>query len=144
MSIWVLVSDAGRARVFEAATAMGELVEIKSFVHPASRMHENEMASDEPGITHDRVGQGVHGVSSRVDAKTLEAERFARELAETLERERVASKFDRLYIIGSPAFLGQLRKQLRAGTRNLIGGEVDKDLTKLDAGSIRKHLPERL
>jgi protein required for attachment to host cells len=144
MITWVLVGDAGRARLFEATTATGALAEIATFVHPASRLHANETATDEPGMTHDRAGQGVHALANRVDYKAHEAARFADELTAALRRGREGHRFERLYLVAPPRFLGKLRKKLDQATRLLIADEFDKDLTTLSPERIRDQLPERL
>jgi protein required for attachment to host cells len=144
MITWVLVGDAGRARLFEAMTATGALSEIAAFVHPESRLHANETASDEPGVSHDRAGPGVHAMSKRVDHKSQEATRFAADLASALRLGREKHKFERLYLVAPPRFLGELRKQLDRPTLRLMAAALDKDLTALSPEDIRGHLPQRL
>ena len=144
MAIWTLVADAGRARFFSAESATDTLVEVEDRLHPESRLHAGEMASDEPGTTHDSHGQGQHGMGNKVDPKSQEAIRFAKELCEELESQRNAGKLDALYVIAEPAFLGVLREHMDAPLKKLVQGEIDKDLTEHAVADIRGHLPARL
>ncbi len=144
MTTWVVVADASRARIFSAEGASGPLTEIEDMVHPESRLHEREMASDEPGTTFDRGGQGQHGMGNAVDPKQQEATRFAKEVCEELDSARQAGKYDRLYVIAAPAFLGVIRDTMHDATKKLVAAEVDKNLAAHEVAEIRAHLPEHL
>lgn len=144
MTIWVLAADSGRARFFAADTAQGALKEVDDLVHPQSRQHERDMASDEPGTTFDSMGQGQHSMGSVVDPKDQEAIRFAKEVSMRLDSARAAGDFDKLYVVAAPRFLGMLRDSLSAPTRKLVAAEIDKNLAAHKTDEIRAHLPARL
>ncbi|MEJ2481446.1 MAG: host attachment protein [Acidihalobacter sp.] len=142
--IWVVAADHVRARVFEAHGALGELAENEDLVHPQGRMHANEMASDSPGVTHDRYGHGTHGMGHAVEPKEKEAIRFAREICDALERACAEGRFDRLYVAAEPRFLGNLRSCMAVEVRRRLAGEVSLELTRQAVEDIRLHLPEFL
>ncbi len=142
MKTWILVADAARARFFNAER--DDLNEIEDFVHPESRRHAAETASDEPGSTFDRVGEGRHGMGQAVDPKSQEAIRFAKEIGERLESARQAGDYERLHLVAAPAFLGLLREAMSPPVRELVGSELDKDLVTHSVREIREHLPQRL
>ena len=144
MAIWVLVADAGRARFFSADSATASLVEAEDRLHPESRLHERDMASDEPGRTHDSHGEGQHAMGKKVDPKSQEAIRFAKELCEDLEHRRTGGQVDALYVIAEPAFLGHLRDHMGAPLKQLVKDEINRDLTEHAVADIRGHLPEQL
>lgn len=144
MSIWILAADSGRARIFSTDTATGPLKEVQDLVHPEARVHPKDTASDEPGSTYDRVGQGRHPMGKAVDPKEQEAIRFAKEVCQRLDGARNAGEFDKLYVVAAPAFLGVLREAMSEPTRRLVAGEVSKNLAAHRPEEIRSHLPERL
>lgn len=143
-TIWVVVADHVRARVFESAGPHGALAETEDLVHPEGRLHANEMASDRPGVTHDGAGEGPHGMGQEVEPREVEAARFAKEISRALADARVAGKFDRLYVIAEARFLGNMRSAMDVEVRRRLAGEVSLDLTRASVEDIRAHLPEFL
>lgn len=142
--IWVLVASHGRARLFESDNRVGPLREIASFAHPQARLHERDLVSDAPGRSFDRRGEGRHAHGERRTAKRQEAARFAKELAAALERGRVDKRYDKLYVVAEARFLGQLRECLDEATRDLIAGEIDRNVVTGTPEAVREQLPDFL
>lgn len=143
MSIWVLVADTGRARLFSTDFGNGELKEMEDFVHTDARRHARELTSDLPGRAFDRFGGGRHAVEQQVDVKQTEAIRFAEQLIGHLERGRVQHRFERLYIVAAPVMLGLLRERY-GQLAPMIAGEIDRHLSQCPAEELRTHLPRSL
>ena len=144
MTTCVLVADASRARFFEAPLPKDGLTEIEELVHPASKQHPKDMASDEPGVSHDRVGQGVHGMEQETDIKKQEAIRFAKEVVDKLNELQQKKDYVKLYVIAAPAFLGLLRNKFSTNTKKIIVDEINKNLSTFTIEEIRAHLPQFL
>ena len=144
MAIWVVVADAGRARFFSAEGPTATLVEKEDLLHPESRTHAGEMASDAPGTTHDSAGHGVHSMGKKVEPKEQEAIRFAKELCTHMDALRNKHAMDKLYVMAPPHFLGLLREAMHAPLKALVAGEVNHGLTEHSVADIRAHLPEQL
>ena len=142
MGIWVLVADAGRARLFKAVKRNGPLEELRDWVHPASRQHERDLVSDDDGSQRGPAGR--HGVDSEPVHKLEEEERFAQELMGELEKAAKSGEFSRLYLVAAPKFLGMLRKHAPADLLDKVPEQIAKDLSAQDAAAIRKALPEYL
>ncbi len=157
METWVVVADAARARFFRVGkpgsmalsgtqSAAEEvpvvLEEFRDMSHPASRLHENEMASDEPGFGTVLNMRGKFGMGTPVEPKEEEAIRFAGMVADVLREE--SGKYGRLYLCSAPHFLGLLRKHLDPGVQERITAEIDRDFSLLDAREIGKHLQAHL
>ena len=143
MSIWVLVADNSRARVFSARSSNSALEEVDGFVHAASRLHDRDLTSDLPGRAFDSLGGGRHAMEQRVDPKDEQAIRFAEQLTAYLEDGRVHHRYDKLYVVAPPAFLGILRDHY-GHIAPLVSTEIDKHLTQCTPAELRQHLPERL
>ncbi len=137
---WVLVADSARARLYTMPDRRGALREREDFVHPESRLHDQELTSDLPGRTFDSAGQGRHAMSDAMSPKKHEAVTFAKALARHLESERVNGHLDELIVIAPPAFLGLLRDELSESCEKLVVETISKNLVKETTESIRDHL----
>lgn len=144
MSIWVVVADASKARIFSAKSRNGVLLETGDYLHVESRMKGRDLKTDAPGRAFDSGGQGRHAMGKEQEVAEREAEIFARELCAEIDKAAQTSQFEKLYIIATPRFLGHLRAQMSAQAKNLIAGEVSKDLVSHDVPDIRKHLADFL
>ncbi len=139
---WILVADNSRARIFYANSLMAPLVEIESFVHPASRQHEQELTSDLPGT--DRYGSMHHSYSDETDPKKQESMVFARTVARHLDEARKQGRYGQLIVIAAPSFLGLMRANLSPATTKLVTMELDKNLARQNPEQIRHQLPKIL
>jgi protein required for attachment to host cells len=142
-STWIVVADACRARFFSADKPAGPLSEIETLSNPEARLHEGDLVSDRNGRDTATAG-GSHSLGNANTAKQENANRFAGEVCAHLESGRQRHAFDKLYVLGAPAFLGMLRKHQSNALRNLISDEIAKDLTTQTPERIRAQLPEYL
>lgn len=142
--LWILVADSSRARIFTTESSKAPLIELKELDHAESRMHERDLTSDLPGRSYDSVGQGRHDMEPSTAVKEIEAQAFARELADYLENGVKQKRCNRLVIAAAPAFLGLLREKISERIRGIVRYEFDKNFTQLTAQQIRGLLPERL
>ena len=87
---------------------------MKELLHPESRAHQRELTTDRPGRAFDSKGPGRHAVSGgSVSPKEHEASKLCSELADEIETARVQGRFDRLVLVATPSFLGELRKDAK-------------------------------
>ncbi|MCW8995157.1 MAG: host attachment protein [Psychromonas sp.] len=134
----VMVAGAAVARVF-SYLAGEEFTLLKEFSHPQSRQKGSDLVSDRPG--HSEGKGGGHGafVPSN-NPKELEAERFARELAQWLDDERKQNRCNQVMLVADPGFLGILNKSINNQTSQLIFKTLDKDYSQVN----QRDLPEML
>lgn len=141
---WVLVADTTRARVFSVDKPLGPLSEVETLVHTESRLHEQDLVADrKPGRNNGSNGS-AHSMGHEDDPKRQEGIRFARHVSGFLDSAHHGNRFERLYIMAAPTFLGELRRNLGKGVLGSLYQEIPKNVTRLDSGTIRQHLPERL
>ncbi|MES9856890.1 MAG: host attachment protein [Sedimenticola sp.] len=140
---WVVVADSSQARIFSAEKSTSSLEEIHTLNHPEGRLHQGDLVSDRPGRDRN-AGTGSHDMGHEADAKNEAATRFAAQVGETLECGRTNGRFNKLYVVASPGFLGMLRKQQSSSLQKMVSGEISKNLASHDASEIRKSLPQRL
>lgn len=143
-TIWVLVADATRARVFATEKRNGELLERFDLVNPEGRLHEGDLATDQSGRTANSATGMRHSLGRAQSLKPRAAQRFAREVSDRLEKERTRGAFGKLYVVAAPSFLGLLRKAMDEDTADRVAGEVDKDLSRASAREVRRALPDFL
>lgn len=137
---WVVVADGARARLFNRHKNR-KLEEFDVLLSPQHRLHEGDLVSDRDGRAADGTGGG-HAMGNRNAAKDHEMTVFARRLAGRLEEARNAGELERLVLVASPRFLGQLRSQLTTPVADLVALTIDKELTTLPVDKLADHIPE--
>lgn len=142
--LWLIVADEGRAALYAAESPTGPLTELRDFIDPENRLRDQDLVTDRPDRAFDSGGEGRHALESSTQPGEVEAQRFAKWLAETLDQVRTEQRFEMLGLVAPPGFLGLLRKSLSDETTRQVVLEIDKDLTRYDAGGVRAHLPQRL
>lgn len=135
---WVVAAESSRARIFEAENRVQPMKELEGLAHPKSRAKVLDINADDAGQTFDRMGQGMHDMEKEVDPKKHEADQFAKEIAERIDKARAAGQFEALVLIAAPEFLGLLRKHLNPITLKMVTRTVSKNLVRENEESLRK------
>lgn len=150
---WILVCDASRARLFaEAAPGRGFSL-VAGFEHPQSRERVRDLMADaygrKPvggshggGVNGNRPGgfHGRPGVEPDTDPKEVEAMKFARELADALEKGADAHFYDALVITAPPHFLGMLKETITEKVRKRLTHTISKDLSLLPPRDVERRV----
>lgn len=136
---WVLVANASSARIFQLEN-MHKLVELKAFVHPESRLHEQDLSESSPGRDFASTGNRRHAMEPKTSHKDHECTLFAKSLSDHLDSARMKNDFSQLFVIASPSFLGILRQVMSPATLNMVTKEINKDLVHLSTGDILEHI----
>jgi protein required for attachment to host cells len=140
---WILLADAANARLYQARAPARELTLLRELSHPESRAKEMDLVSDRPG----RVRQSRTAARPALEYtphKQVEADRFARQLADALERGLDEGAYDRLILVAPPESLGRLRHKLSERVSARIVAEVEKDYLHLEPRELRERLQEQL
>jgi protein required for attachment to host cells len=148
--IWILVCDASRARIFTDAPRRRGLSLLESFEHPEGREHTRDLVTDANGRKpvgglrgingHAGAAYGRPGAEPDTTPKDVEAQKFARSLAEVLEKAIDAHRYDALVITAPPRFLGLLRETICEKVRRRVTQTLDKDLSLLPPHDLEKRL----
>ncbi len=134
---WIVAAESSRARIFQAENRT-KLQELQGLVNPKARARVLDLNADEAGLVYDRMGQGRHHMENEVDPKKHEAEIFAHEIAEYLDKARASGQFEELVLIAAPEFLGLLRKHLSPASAKTVARTVSKNLVRADQETIHK------
>jgi protein required for attachment to host cells len=141
--LWIVVADQSKARIFTTASPRGALLEVGTLEHAVARERTQTLTSDRPGRSFDSAGIGRHAMSTAVEPQEQEAIRFAKQIADHLNKAHNEGRCNQLLLVAGPEFLGRLREQLKS-TNELQISEIEKNLGQYSPQEIRAHLPERL
>lgn|SRR5437870_8709507 len=141
--IWILAADSTRARIFERATAGEPFHEIEDFFNPAGRTHDRDLRSDAEGRYAGKGGRQAHTAPGHIDAAEHQAEQFTKRVSDFLDLGRTQHRFQRLYLIGPPRFLGMMRRKLSKQAQQMVVDEIPKDVSRSDAKEIEQLLKEK-
>jgi protein required for attachment to host cells len=135
---WIVAADSSRARFLQVAGRERRLTEIEDLLNPAGRMDDRELTTDATPRFH-----GTGGPASdreEPSAHEHETELFAKRIAEHLDKARTQQRYDKLYLVAPPKFLGLLRKKLDKEVEKRVVDEIDKDLSWFDPRDIARYL----
>lgn len=141
---WLLVADARHAKVFESAGGHKVVHELEDMELMVDLPKSRELLADKPGRTFDSVGAGRHAKENPTDPHRQLKRDFARRVVAELRRAMLANKFDRLFLVAPPAFLGDLRDELPKDLKDKVAGEVASDLANLPQRQLHTRLQEIL
>jgi len=98
-----------------------------------------EQGTDKPGRSFASVG-GRRSAMEQADWHELEEQRFAKDIADTLQVLVREKNIEALVIAAAPSFLASLRKSLHQEVEKRVIAELDKDLTNQPVNEIEKLL----
>jgi CBS domain-containing protein/protein required for attachment to host cells len=153
-TVWVLVADEALARILRRPDEGGDLEDVEALTDPAAHAKEGDFQRDASGRRAGVAPQGsrqgsaqhrLRGTSSVTasageEEQHLEAQGFARRVAQHLADAWRQKRFDELRIVAAPRFLGQLRKELDAHVSAVVSDELNKDLIHEGNGDITRRL----
>lgn len=137
---WILIADGARARIVAYDGPAKGLSPALSHDFATSHAPTRDFGTDKPGRGQGGDSGSHHALDSKVDWHTYEKDRFAGELAKTLEEAHIRSAFDDLVLVAPPKTLGALRKALDGKVKDTVSAELDKDLTHLTIQELGEHL----
>lgn len=138
---WILVSNAARARIFETIGEDYGLVEIACHANPAVRGAPSMYTQSR---CHESVGAARHVIEPHTSYKDKDTQGFAHTLIVRLLNAHAHHRFDRLFLVAPPHFLGALHEQLRDPATVGFTGELAKDLVALPPVELLDYLRTRL
>jgi protein required for attachment to host cells len=141
---WIVVADGARARFLVNEGPGKGLREALPEESGAPPPPTRDLGTDRPGRVFESADSSRHAMEPRVDWHRFEKQRFARSVAQVIDRGATERAFDRLVLIAPPRTLGDLRAVLGHASREAVHGEVAKDLTKVPVHDLPGHLEDIL
>lgn len=142
---FLLVADAGSARMFRIDSTRGALVETPEWEIFHEVLPARDLVSDRPGRGARPGGSEAraarHQKGPSTDPHRLEKARFAHTVAGKVEEQRTHNRLAALAIAAPPKMLGDLRNEFSPEVRNEVCEEFPKDLAMLKPDEIGARLP---
>jgi protein required for attachment to host cells len=140
---WVVLADAATAKLYQPQASGRDWQLISELTHPQSRAKESELGTDKPGRVKQSTGSRA-AMEPPTPRKRVEVEKFARQIAKTLDDALVRNAYDRLVLVAPAEFVGVLRRVLPKRVEARIAATVEKDYLHLDAPTARERLEQQL
>lgn len=145
----IVVADQAEVRFFDAPGFARPLKFVGTLTNPAAHLRDQDLTRDRPGRVFDRAAipgrrrgaSAHHATGGERTPRRHATHRFARRVADELERGRRAGRFTRLALIAAPAFLGELRLALPAALQSCVVATVAKDVVHRPGADLRRYLP---
>jgi protein required for attachment to host cells len=152
MSMRIVVADQAEARLYDLRRRDTSMLLVRRLNNPAARLHDRDLKSDRPGRVYDRPASAGtrrgavqhHATGGERRPRRIESERFARKIAEELERGRGKREFDRLAIVSGQPFRGILLAALGKRLKAMPTTIVAKDLVHDSESQLRGRLSRKL
>ncbi|MGB7481691.1 MAG: host attachment protein [Burkholderiaceae bacterium] len=142
---WIVVADGSRARIFERRQHNQPLQEIEDFVNEGGRADNEELRSDGSGRFFGKNGRAQGDTfEPSILPKEREAENFSRTIADYLERGRNEHRYEQIYLIAAPKFLGYLRGNMKRPLEKMVEAELAKDISTAKLEQIERFVRERI
>lgn len=141
---WILIADAGYARVFSGTRHDGGLTEIVDFEERGRTDPESTGYADRPGRVQESANAARHGMEPRTDDKTLRARRFAHELADFLRDALRQGRYAHLVTCAPPRFGAMLDDALDDAVKARRTHSEHKDLVHESARDLFQRLKDAL
>ncbi|SCZ55727.1 host attachment protein [Thiohalomonas denitrificans] len=144
---WILVANGSEARLFRHEGKALSLIE--EFAHPDSRRKDQEITSDHSSHRETRsdgtAGKKAYGsFPEPTDPHDFEVDRFARELAHTLDAHRAKNAFSELVVVAPPRFHGRFNKHMTTDLTRCVTRNIEKDYTKVPERDLLGQLAPQL
>ncbi|MHC4548841.1 MAG: host attachment protein [Planctomycetota bacterium] len=142
---WLLVCDASRARIFGVDTRRKSIELLQEIDHPPGRARASEIVADKAGhVQQSGSGGRRAAMAPPTDPTDVEMRRFARRLGDLLEKGFDEHRYDRLFLVAPPRFLGMLREDLNASVARSVVATLDKNHAGLDVRALQERLRDFL
>jgi protein required for attachment to host cells len=135
---WIVAADSSRARILQVADRE-RLVEIEDLLNPEGRLQDREIASDALGRWSGPDRPGGNSMPGEIGPAEHVARLFAKRIGDYLDKARNERRYDRLFLVAPPKFLGLIRKELGKEVEKLVSDELSKDLSWFNAREIERY-----
>lgn len=141
-NVWVLFANRSQAKIFSGGRAPESIQLTQSLENPTGTLKDRDFDADKAGRGLSEEGGGGATLDREDSATQKDAERFAKEVAQTLSRARSKGEFDSLVVVAEPRFLGLLRAQFENPMSKMISDEIPKDFIPLEENAQLKQARE--
>jgi protein required for attachment to host cells len=140
-TVWILVCDAARGRLFEIRGDNPSWDLIETFSHAESRSKATELVTDHMGQSSSEGGSAHHNALAPASSpKEVEKGHFVHTLATMLDQAMRSRRFHRWVLVAPAHFLGMLKKELTVELQKHLMASIDKDLSHFNPRDLAERL----
>lgn len=142
---WIVLGHRTGVRVLESRGPGTDLTTVRETPFPWGQVKGKDLVTDRPGQKF-RQGEtpGRRSVMEREDPVEHYVEMFAKKVAEELDKDRAAGKFDKVVLVSEPSFLGKLRDRLSDPLQRMVVATLAKDLAEAAPEQVRRSLEDTI
>jgi protein required for attachment to host cells len=137
---WILVANAGHARLWERRSMTEPLVELANWANPAVRMKAS--ATERAPLGHSEYGRT--GLAPHTELQQRHRNDFAQTLARHLRQAALGERMKALALVVSNPFLGELSRHLDASVQKTVCATHALDWTALKPQELAQRLRQDL
>jgi protein required for attachment to host cells len=126
---WVVVADHQHGRILYNDGPDRGLHPVDGMSFETPLPSNDELVTDRLPRSIDSTGDARHAIEARIDPRREAARRFVGKIAREVSTAARRGAFDRLIVVAPPRALGELRKALPHDVRDMMIGEIDRNLT---------------
>lgn len=138
----IVVADAADAKFFEQARHIEAPRLVHEIANPTGRRRTSELMSDRMGYRGNHPSNWQQAAPPQTDPMEVEEERFAREIAQHMERLVDEGRCSTFSLFTTPDLLGRLRKQLSKRVEDRVIQEEAAGLTNVPTSQLVERLRE--
>lgn len=139
---WVVVADAGGARIFSSRSgepALAEVAELTSPEGEGSNARRAQISERKPRV-QESSNDARHAIEPRTPLPDIHAERLAADIASRLAKGLHAGAYTRLVLIAPARFAGRLDAALDKAVSECVTTRLHKDLRHATVAEIHARL----
>lgn len=130
---WFVVASQKEARIFIKTSNRRQLKLLRTLTNPLGTEKKRALIRKDAGRgikSIGRVGFVGYSLPKRRDPHEEAVHQFAKEVSQTLEREKIKKHFESLTIVAEPRFLGKIRAEMGTDLQSVVSDWIKKDLQK--------------
>lgn len=137
---WILVANAGQARLWERRSLAEPLVALADWVNPEVRMKASD--TERSSLGHSEYGRA--GLAPHTELQQRHRDDFAQTLARHLREATLDNRMKALALVVSNPFLGDLNRHLAASVQKIVCATHPLDWTALKPQDLAQRLRQDL
>lgn len=137
--LWIVVADGEHARVVSPAPKQAFHTQ-RVFESPSAHKKSSDLGTDRPSRTQEGATGTRHAITPKHDLHEMEKQRFARHIAQEMNRASADGAFEQLVLVAPAHTLNDIRNELDATTAAKVVGTLQKDLTKVPDHELAPHM----
>ena len=136
LPVWIVLANGSRARLLQRNSHAEPLIELRDWVHPATRLHTQDL-----GGAHRQSGiRGRSGLARHGSDQAHERSAFAQEICHWLAQAVHAQQVGSIALLASTPFLGELMAHGQGTLDKQLCAAHAVDLTALPLAQLEERL----